>query len=88
MNNLDKYSSKYVAMKDVIGEAALDYSIPILHFDDFITLAQRALQVYNLANYAKRITFAEICEYTTIFIKTPFGKRMLDELNAKTVIGE
>ncbi len=76
-----KQEIKYVLMSDVIGSLAEEYAIPILSFDNLVLLGQRTVHIYNLDHRAKTIKFAVLCEYITMFIQTPFGKRLLKELS-------
>lgn len=78
MNN-----NKYVNMYHVIGDLSLEYGVPIMSWDDLVTLGQRAVNVYGLASQARKIPFAELCEYICLFIKTPFGTKVLKELADK-----
>lgn len=71
---------KYVDMSDVIGELAIDYNIPYLTFESFIELGKRVARIYDLCDHGKKITFHEMCEYINIFIRTPFGKKVLDDI--------
>jgi len=70
----------YVDMQQVIGSLAIDYNIPHMEYEDLITLGVYAVRVYNLEQFAKQIPFADLCEYITGFIKTPFGNKILKQL--------
>lgn len=76
-------NKQFVSMEHVIGTLAFEYNIPILELDDLILLGKRAVIVYDLDKYAKKITFHELCEYICTFIKTPFGLNLLKQLSIK-----
>jgi hypothetical protein len=73
---------QYVNMEHVIGYLAQEYNIPILSFDSLIELGKRAVEVYRLQQHAKTIPFADLCEYITAYIQTPFGHKSLVELSS------
>jgi hypothetical protein len=75
---------RFVNMEHVIGQWAVDYNIPVLRFDQLVELGRRAVTVYNLHDYSKRIPFAELCEYIIKFIRTPFGENMLKNLSRES----
>jgi hypothetical protein len=69
-----------VDMRDVVGDLANEWGIPIMSFDNLVLLGQRVVIVYALDAVAKRITFDVMCHYIAKFIQTPFGGRVLQEL--------
>jgi len=74
-------SDTLVNMEHVIGQLALEYSIPILSFENLVKLGQRAVAVYGLSSQASKIPFADLCDYISAYIQTPFGLRVLKELS-------
>lgn len=69
-----------VNMDHVIGDLVYEYGIPYLYFSDLIKLGQHTVRVYGLDKSAKRISFDVLCTYISMFIKTPFGNRVLRNL--------
>ncbi len=69
-----------VNMDHVIGELAQEHGVPYLTFDQLTTLGYRAVTVYGLTEHAKTITFADLCVYICMYVKTVFGAKVLKEL--------
>ncbi len=76
----NNHEDMYVDMRDVIGDLVYEYGIPILSFDNLVALGQRVVIVYKLDHLARRITFDEICYYICEYIRTPFGRKVLEEI--------
>lgn len=73
-------AERWVDLRDVVGERAMEYGLPLISFDNLVELGKRAVNVYGLDNRAKYITFDMICEHINEFINTPFGKNTLKKL--------
>ncbi len=69
-----------VNMEHVIGHLVSKYDVPYLSFGQLTELGVRAVRVYGLEAQAKSIPFADLCEYITAFIATPFGAATLKSL--------
>lgn len=76
---MNKYQ-EYVDMHAVIGTLAIELNIPVLRSEQFVELGKRAVTVYGLEAQAKKIPFADVCEYILHYIKTPFGAKTLKQL--------
>lgn len=74
-------TAKYVNMDNVIGPLAQKYGTPYMRFDDLVTLGKRVVIIYGLDKHCKTIPFATLCEYIQKYINTPFGAKMLKDLN-------
>lgn len=71
---------KYVNMEQVIGNIAIEYNIPLLKFDELVYLCKKTVIVFNLDQQAKKIPFTTLCDYVKLFIQTPFGKKILEQI--------
>lgn len=78
--NIEDINNKYIQMHQVIGDLAFDYNIPLLRFEDLVELGKRTVTVYKLDKYATKIPFADLCEYISMFVKTPFGENLVKKL--------
>lgn len=70
----------WVDMQDVVGDMAQEHGIPVLQFQDLVTLGKRAVNVYGLHSEAKKISFDEMCEAIKEYISTPFGRNTLKNI--------
>lgn len=73
-------TQRWVDLRDVVGERAMEYGLPLISFENLVELGKRAVQVYCLEERAKYITFGMMCEYIQAFISTPFGENTLKKL--------
>lgn len=72
--------NKLVLMEDVIGDMASEYGIPVITFDNLVALGKLAVNVYNLQDKGKKISFDDICVHIKKYIETPFGMKELKRL--------
>ncbi len=71
---------KYVNLEDVVGYIAVEYNLPPMRGEDFITLCKRCVQVYQLENKARKITFDMMCQYLAMYVATPWGRKAIRDL--------
>jgi hypothetical protein len=74
---------RYVDMYCVIGSEVNRTNVNVLSFDNLIELGKRVAIVYDLQSKYRYVSFEVLCEHITLFIKTPFGRRMLLDLFEK-----
>lgn len=72
--------TRYVDMYCVIGTMAKETNVTFLSFENLVELGKRTVRVYNLEERHKTIKFEVLCEYITMYIKTPFGRKYLLDL--------
>ncbi len=71
-------TARYIKFEDVVGEYAKECRVPCISFNNLICLGVRAVRALNVKN--KHISFDMMCKCIVLYIKTPFGKRILKEL--------